>query len=284
MEVYIEYVIIDNLIINFLLLLCTIRTLGLKVNKFRICISSMFGTVAVCLFPLISIPKFFLIVSKLCVGIIMVLLSFSFKTVKQFLYAFGLFILYTFLMGGACFAVIKLLGGTTQNITMGNYDTIVPVSIVIFSCFMYTYIILRLTKYIYRRKDMIPFMHTATLSIGEKSITLSAYVDSGNRLYDKTTGAPIIIISAYALEKVYSKDQMVSLVFGEKNELFNNVHFVSYSTIEGVTKKMVVFVADKLKVENANQTRVFENISVGVTFKKFNDAMNYDMLLHPSML
>jgi len=284
MEVYIEYVIIDNLIINTLLLLCMLSTLGVKSNFFRVFVSSAFGTIAVCLFPLVVLPKVFVTIAKICVGVIMVLLSFNFRSIKQFLYGFMLFVLYTCLMGGACYAVIKLLGGDADNLISGAYDTIIPVSLIVLVCFVYAFIIFRLTKYIYRRKDMMPFMQHAKLKIGDKVLDLEAYVDSGNRLYDKKTGAPIIILSAFALEKAFGKDEMASLVFGEKASTFKDVHYVSYSTVEGVSKKMVVFVADSLELSSGMGTHTFENVCVGVTFKKFNDAINFDILLHPSLL
>ncbi|MBQ9790336.1 MAG: sigma-E processing peptidase SpoIIGA, partial [Clostridia bacterium] len=74
------------------------------------------------------------------------------------------------------------------------------------------------------------------------------------------------------------------LVFGEKTRVFKDVHFVSYSTVEGVAKKMVVFVADSLTIESNVGAKTFENVCVGVTFKKFNDAINFEMLLHPSLM
>ena len=284
METYIEYVIIDNLIINYLLLFCSIRTLGLKANKFLLAISSIFGTIFVCVFPLVKIPSAMLVISKIAVGVLMVLISFKFDRLKQFLYCFILFVFYTFLMGGACFAVITLLGGNATNIGMGSYDTLLPVSLVILSCFIYAFIIIRLAKYIYRRKDMMPFMQTAVLTVAGKEIMFKAYLDSGNRLYDKKTNAPVIILSAYSLEKFFSQDEMASLVFGETSSVFKNIHYLSYSTVEGISKKMVVFVADKLSISGLGVNKCFENVCVGVTFKKFNDAITYDMLLHPSLV
>ena len=47
---------------------------------------------------------------------------------------------------------------------------------------------------------------------------------------------------------------------------------------------MVVFEADELIVGDGAIQKSFYNISIGVVFKKFNDAVNYDMLLHPAML
>lgn len=284
MEVYIEYVIIDNLIINYLLLWSATKTLGIKSNIYMLAISSLFGTIVSCLMPLTPFNGVFLAFIKLIIGMIMVLMVSKFKSIKTYVNTFILFVSYTFLMGGACYAIITLLGGTFENINIGSYDTIVPVSIVVLSCFIYAFIIFRFTKYIYRRKDMIPFMQTVDIKIGDKNCTFSAYLDSGNRLYDKKTGAPVIILSAYALEKYISQEEIAKLVFGEKSEIFNNVHFLNYGTVEGKAKKMVVFVPSNVTLHGSNKNSVLENIVVGITFKKFNDAINFDCLLHPSLV
>lgn len=283
MEVYIEYVIIDNLIINFLLLWSTTKTMGLKSNIYLLGVSSLFGTILSCILPLTPFSGVFLAIIKLIIGLIMVLMVYKFKNVKTYIYSFILFVSYTFLMGGACYAIIILLGGTFENISIGKYDTIVPVSIVILTCFVYAFIIFRFTKYIYRKKDMLPFMQTVDIGIGDKNCTFSAYMDSGNRLYDKQTGAPVIVLSAYALEKYVGQEEIAKLVFGEKSDIFKDIHFLNYGTVGGNAKKMVVFTPSIVKVYTKDKNFAFENVAVGVTFKKFNDAINFDCLLHPSL-
>ena len=284
MEVYIEYVIIDTFIINWLLLWSAVKTMGLKFNWFLCLISSLFGTIVSCLVPLINFSGIALFIIKLILGLLMVLMCYKYKSFKQFIYTFMIFVSYTFLMGGACYAVIILLGGTFENITIGKYDAIVPVSIVIATCFVYAFIIFRLVKYIYRKKDMIPFMQTAIIEVDDKEYSFTAFMDSGNRLYDKKTGAPVIIVSAFALEKYFSEDDIAKLIFGEKNSKFKNVHYLNYGTVDGHAKKMVVFESRRVKIQNGDNINTFENIVIGVTFRKFKDAINYEMLLHPQLM
>jgi len=123
MEVYIEYVIIDSFIINWLLLWSAVKTMGLKFNWFLCLISSLFGTIVSCLVPLINFSGIALFIIKLILGLLMVLMCYKYKSFKQCIYTFMIFVSYTFLMGGACYAVIILLGGTFENITIGNNVT-----------------------------------------------------------------------------------------------------------------------------------------------------------------
>ena len=284
MEVYIEYVIIDTLIINFLLLWATIRTIGAKVNRFLLFVSSLFGTVVALLVPLANFSGVMSGIVKGIISIIMVLMVYKYGSFKQFIYAYMLFVSYTFLMGGACYAIIILLGGTWNNISLGDYDAIIPVSIVILTCFVYVFIIFRLTKYIYRRKDMLPFIWTAVIEINGRPYEFKAFLDSGNKLYDKKNNAPVIVLSAYALEKYISKEEIAKLVFGEESKVFHDIHFINFSTVEGKAKKMVVFSPSKVEIKSNDKHNSFDNISVGVTFKRFTDAIDFDCLLNSALV
>ena len=53
MVVFIEYVIIDNLVIDFLILKITFAILGLNFNKGRVLIASLFGTLIALIIPLV---------------------------------------------------------------------------------------------------------------------------------------------------------------------------------------------------------------------------------------
>ena len=284
MKVYIEYVIIDNFIIDFLILWSTLKTLGIKINKYLIITSTLFGTVVACFLPLLHLEGVYTAMVKIIVAILMVLMCAKFDNIKQYVYSLLLFFSYTFLMGGACYAVIILIGGTFENVNIAQYNAIVPVSIIIAICFFYAFIIFRFTKYIYRKKDMMPFIGEAEIEIGGKIYKFKTFLDSGNRLYDKKTGAPVIILSAYSLEKHIDADNMAKLIFGEKSDLFNDVHYLSYTTVSGEPKKMVVFTPQKITIYTNDKVSSYQNICVGVTFKKFNDAINFDCLLHPSLI
>ena len=64
MEVYIEYVIIDNFIIDMLILLFTSLVLGSKVGKLRLVLSTLIGVVGAIFMPFIYLPNIILFFIK----------------------------------------------------------------------------------------------------------------------------------------------------------------------------------------------------------------------------
>jgi len=286
MEIYIEYVIIDNLVINTLILLCTKATLKLKTNFLRIFLSSAIGTVFACVFPLFHLSQFALFPLKIALGVIMVLVLTKYVRFKDFCLAMLLFVLYTLLLGGACMATLLLFGTSIESLAAGGYDSALPVGVILLIVSLYVAIIISLAKYLNKRRDISPFIREVRLLISGKELSFNAFIDSGNKLVDKKTGLPIIVISISLLERYFSSEDISALMLGApmKNCPFKGIHSTAYSTISGESKKLVVFEADNLCIKREEGEYITNKFMVGVTYKRFNDAVKYDMLLNPAVL
>ena len=287
MEIYIEYVIIDNLVINTLILLCTKATMKLKTKFSQIFLSAVIGTIFACVYPLLGLSNFALFPMKIALGIIMVLVLAPFMNFKEFALSFLFFILYTAVLGGACVMTLLMFGTSLESLSAGGYDIAVPVGVILLIVSLYVCIIISLAKYFTQRKNVAPFIREAKLEIAGKELVFNAFIDSGNKLVDKKTGLPIIILSVSLLEKYFCKEEIENLLLNfssNKNSPFKNVHSVDYNTISGEQKKMVVFEADWLCIKNQTGEYKTNKFMVGLTYKKFNDAIKYDMLLNPAVL
>lgn len=287
MELYIEYVIIDNLVVNMLILLCTKATLKIKTKFYRVFLSSLVGTVFAVLTPLLNIPSVLLLFMKIGLGALMILIFSSFKTVKSFLFCYVSFFAFTLLLGGACIATLLLFGTSIEKLASGGYDIIVPLGVILLIVSLYVCIIIEIARFVTSKRSIEPFIREVELVVAKKHLRFNAFIDSGNKLIDKKTGLPVIILSVKILEKYFSKTELEDLLlnFGKsKKSPFNGVHVISYGTISGEAKKMVVFEADSICIKSQTKEYITNNFMVGVTYQSFQDAVKYDMLLNPAML
>ena len=110
MVVYVEYVIIDNMAIDYLLISLARKTLKLKPNFLLALISAVVGTVAAFVIPTLSINKGALFSAKVVVGMVISAISGKFRNIREYVFCYCLFILYTFLFGGAVVAFSFMLG------------------------------------------------------------------------------------------------------------------------------------------------------------------------------
>lgn len=285
MEVYIEYVVIDNLVINTLILLCVKSTLRLKSKWYQILLSACLGTVVACVLPLLNLANIYQILIKILLGLIMVLILARYLKFKEYLFSFLLFIGYTVLLGGACLATLMLFGTSLEALSAGGYDSSLPLGIIFLIVSMYVYIVIIATRYLSRKRNLIPFLREVMLVMGEKTFKFHAFIDSGNKLIDSKTGLPVVIVSLKGLEKYFTKQQIENLILQNGKESgFKGVHTTAFSTLSGDAKKMIVFEADKLVIISKDKEYTTNRFIVGVTYRKFNDAVNYDMLLSPLVL
>ncbi len=284
MEIYIEYVLIDNLVINTLILLCVKNTLKLRSSWLRLILSSGLGTIVAVVLPLFNLSSWLLVLIKIGLGVSMVLILSKYLKLKEFIFSFLLFIGYTLLLVGASLATLLAFGTSLELLSQGGYDIAIPLGVILLIVSIYIYLIIGVAKYLSRKKELEPFIKDVKLFINDKILEFKAFMDSGNKLYDTKTGLPVIILSIKSLEKYFSKDILENLVLEQgKNVGFKNVHLISYNTISGDIKKMVVFEADKMVINSGQSEYTTNRFVVGVSYKVFNDAINYDMLLNLSV-
>ena len=105
MEVYVEYVIIDNLIINYLLLSSSTFVSRVRTTFIRKGLSAILGTIIAVLLPLFEIGDTSLLFIKILLSLIMVIICSKYTTFKGYVKTYFFFLLFTFLCGGFIIAI-----------------------------------------------------------------------------------------------------------------------------------------------------------------------------------
>ncbi len=286
MEIYIEYVIIDNLIINYLILSFTDYVLKLKCKKSLKWLSSIVGTiVAVCL-PLITIntgivvlDKILMLAIKISLGIVMTLIIKKYNNFKEFITSFMLFLTTTFIFGGLCFGLIYLLGFNTtfSGVIINGYE--IPISLIILLIFMYFKIISKLVK-VLRHKNTYSDYYYEVKFVDNKT-TITGFLDSGNQLNEDDGG--IIVINFKTLLKLYPNINIKNIIVGDlKNSGLKNAHFINLVNSSGKSK-MLTFTMEKIEIIDSKENVItLCNQQVGLAKASF--AGKFDCLLSPSLI
>ena len=112
-KVYVEFVLLDNFLMDFLLLYLALRFSEKKARLGRVCggaaLGAVYAAAAVALPFLQSFP------CKLLVSLLMLLCARTWKPWKNFLRTAALFYAATFLFGGACFAAMYFFSRETYS-------------------------------------------------------------------------------------------------------------------------------------------------------------------------
>ncbi len=260
---YIEYVFIENLIINyFILKLCHLA------NKEKSKLTILFafvGSFVATVMPFFAVTTQARIIIQIFTSIAMVLMAFKWKGVKYFFKNSLLFFMITFVFGGAVMVF-------EQNFGQLN---ILWVLLILFILFILTRFFI---KFVYKKKVVENFLTSVKICDGNNIIEEKGFFDSGNLLYDPITSKPIALITHEVFSKLYGTDS-VSIFLKKIDETkLKNGHYINVnSAIKG--GKMLVFSVDKIIVEGE---RIYEDVCLGLSFSGFEKAMHSQVLLHSS--
>lgn len=268
MSVYIEYAVCDNLIVDYLLLRSTFFLIGQKVKKTRIFLTAILGTVTAVTLPLCPILKWIKNFLKILLAVVMIFLCGEYKSVRGYFLTLGIFLALTFVSGGATIAIFYALDMSYVINGTISYDAELPLSVIILTVFIITKLCLKLGKTLYKKKSIFPFLRKCELKIKGKTFFLTGFIDSGNRLFEKKTGYPIIVIA----EKNFYKTEIYSYVGKPYSK-------VSFSTVAG-QGEMLVYSVDEIVIY-AEEKIVYNYVFLGVGLAEYKDE--YDLILHPAI-
>ena len=259
MTVYIEYVIIDNLVIDYLMLKATFALTNTAFKRGRLLFCAILGAAVALIYPLIEI-KIIHTTVKILTGFLITLLAAKYRSKKEYVIVTAVFFCYTFITGGAITGIYSLLGvdySTEYSIAL----MVVPV-----------YFILRglsgVVKFIYRRRHVVAVTYNVTLKVGKSEVSGKGFFDTGNALYDGDS--PVIVCGKSFAKNLIGKD-------------FYKVKIkkLAVNTVSGGTENLA-FRLDELVIYISDEPNIFNNVTLCVAGVGVGEG--YDVILHPALM
>lgn len=283
MEVYIEDVIIDNFIIDFIILYITAKLLKVRYKNFWMIISAGIGASFTVLSLVITLSTGLNFLYKFLTAVTMLLIAFNFKSFKQFALRFLTFLFSTALMGGFCFLICFSFGEIT--LINGNiyYKIFLPMGIIVGSIFIIAFLVIKIIEVIKFRAYNSNFIYNATLSEKEKTVSSLAFVDTGNTLTDPLTGKPVNIITYKVFQKLFKGIPLHQIILKQVPEKLEQAHYIRVNSV-GSKSEMLVFCVEGLKISQKNFSLFLKNSCLGLTFVNLEKKLSCGLLLNPQTL
>lgn len=187
MIVYVDVVLILNIVLDFILLMSVSVILTRNAKLLRIFLGSIIGGASTFLL-FVNLNSISSLIFKLLLGLLMVIVTFGYKDIK---YTFNnLFYLYTlsFSVGGVMYLLME----------KEYYNYLVLIIGFIVVLFMYI-------KQAKNYQNSYTNYYPVELYLNDKKYLLTGFLDTGNKLYDSYKHRPVVIIDKrikYKLEEV----------------------------------------------------------------------------------
>ncbi len=260
MIIYVEDVLINNFIIDYLTLKATFALTGTPLSKGRLFLCAFFGSILALIFPLIESEKVLSSIIRVVSGCLITLIAYKGKSLRKYFLNTAVFFTYTFLLIGVILGISSLLNLNVEN------------SIIISFIALPVYFLLKIfgavITYLYRQKSVRVLTYRVELSLMNKKVNCTGFLDTGNGLYYKDN--PVIVCN---------KDFALSLMGENVGKI--KLNKMPFSTVNGNGENLC-FNLDLIKIYLTDKPNIFNNVTIMVSKNAIGDG--YDLILHPDLI
>lgn len=275
MTLYIEYVILDNMVIDYMLASLIGLATKDKIKRLRKLFVSLIGTAFAIFLPFVSKFQILSVAYKILCALIMTLALKKYKTFKSYLCNVSLLFVFTFLFGGLLICLLSFVGVeyTTTSFILYNFE--IPVSVFLLLFYLGYWLLKRIIKALNNQIKYNNFTHKIMLVDNDEKVECVGYFDSGNMLCKN--GQAVNIISSEIFFKLYQNYSIEKLLF--RNIDHDILKDASYIEINSLSKagKYLSFKIDKFIVGN----KEYNDVYFAVALKNFE---NFDCIINSNIV
>lgn len=295
MTIYIDIVLIENLIMNYIILLTTGIVLKTKIKHLRLIAGSLVGAIYTVLTYIVTIKIYSNFFFKILLSVIIIYIAFYPQNVKQMWKQLIVFYLISFVFGGAAFALIYIV--KPQDILMKNglflgtypLKTVMLSAIVAFAIIIVTF---KIVKSKISKKDMYK---EVMISVEGKKIYINAMIDTGNLLKEPITGKPVIVMEHTCLYEILPKEILnnIDKILGGdfsnvkdeiKNKYITKLKFIPFSSLGKQNGMLLGIVPDFIEIIDEQDIHKKSDVIVGIYNKTLTKDGKYRALMGIELL
>jgi len=295
MYIIVEYLLLENFIINYLILYIIKIVIKLDINKRRL----FLGGVLSSLYSLVNFyPKLYYLTTplfKIIISIIIIRISYRYINIRLFLKEFAAFYFISFIFAGTSLGVY-FFTKNMKDILNGKVNIdIFPVWSLIFGVVLSIIIIKVVFSYYFKRIKDQTYIVNLNIHHKGKSVKLKTLIDTGNSLSDPLTKKKVIIVEYNSIkellpeaigELVYSIDRNNYEKTEELMEEINKMLRLALIPFNSVGKAgiLVGFSPDYIEVYFENKLIKVDDITIGIyggslsKERGFNGLLQYDLI------
>lgn len=204
METFIEYVIIDNLLIDYLLLKESAVILKVKAKKSTLFLSASIGAAFAVFFPLLNISPIISFILKIACAFLMCFIAVKHRSFRGLVFFFNVFLLSSFVLGGVITGFLYLLG--INEIIQAYYQAkAIPVGLAVVGVYLLFIAVKRFAEKVAGGALAVCSLIDCEIVIRGEKFSIKAFFDSGNLLSDKKSGLPIAVMGRTAFKRIINK-------------------------------------------------------------------------------
>ena len=289
MTLYIDLILLENIIMNYIIILATGMICRINVKHIRVFLASIVGAVYAILVYIIDLEIYTNPIIKILVSSGMLYIAFNSINIKVLLKQLLIFYLTSFCFGGAAYYLLHNINPNLIRSVNGVLTGTYPIKIAILGGILGFFIInisFRVIKNKLTKKDMI---YDVEIFYKERSSNIKVILDTGNLLTDPITKTPVLIVEVEKLKNIISEEILNNIVH---NNDFENVDediktrcsIIPFSSIGRNNGIILGFRPDYIKIYTEEGEQIRKKVIVGIYNNKIARNGLYSGLIGLNLL
>ncbi len=290
MTIYIDVVLIENLLMNYIILFATGVILKIKIKHIRLILASLIGAIYTIIAYISALRIYSNIFLKFILSLIIIYIAFNPKSVKKLFKFTLIFYLTSFVFGGAAFALIYIVKPQDilrNNGLVLNTNSLKTIFISAIIAFAIIIIGFKVVKNKISAKDMYC---NIKIILNQKEIETKAMIDTGNFLREPITNTPVIVVEHTLLYDCMPKEilnHLETILGGDFSEIPDKVReeyilrlkVIPFSSLGKQNGMLLGIKADKVIIKSDEEEKENDNVIIGIYNKSLTKRGEYRALL-----
>jgi len=292
MTIYLDLILLENIVMNYIIILATGMICRVNIKHLRIFLSSMLGAVYAILTYIVNIEIYTNQITKIIVSSCMVYIAFNSNNLKTMLKQLVIFYLTSFCFGGAAY---YLLYNIRPNLIQGSNGVLVgtyPIKIAVLGGILGFFIInisFKIIKSKLTKKDML---YDIEICYKQNKSNIKVILDTGNLLTDPITKTHVFKVEANKLKNLISEkilnnieDIIYNSTFEEvAEEIKTRCSIIPFSSIGKNNGIIIGFRPDYIKIYTDEGEKIRKKVIVGIYNNKISKNGLYSGLIGLNLL
>jgi len=288
MTLYIDLILLENVVMNYIIIFATGTICKGNIKYFRFFLSSLLGAIYAILTYISSVSIYNNQIFKVLVSICMVYIAFNPHKIKTMFKQLIIFYLTSFCFGGAAYYLLHNISPnlirSSNGLLVGTY----PIKIAILGGILGFFIInvsFRIVKNKMSKKDIL---YDVEIIYKQEKSNIKVMLDTGNLLTDPITNTPVIIVEDTKLSNIISEQTLKYI----RNNDFENITediktrccVIPFSSIGRSNGIIIGFRPDYIKIHAEDGEEIRKKVIVGIYSNKISRNGIYSGLIGLNLL
>ncbi len=290
MTIYIDVVLLENLIMNYIILFTTGLVMKIKIKHIRLILASLIGAIYSVVAYAGILKAYSSMILKFILSIIIVFVAYNPQNAKKLCKTLLLFYLTSFVFGGAAFALIYIV--RPQDIIMKNglFLGTYPLKTVMLGAVIAFAVIITAFSVVKSKISKKALFCELEIKVNGKIVKTKAMIDTGNLLKDPFTNTPVVVVESSLLYECIPKEILYNLediIGGDfekvpdniKEEYMSRLKLIPFSSLGKQNGMLLGIKAEYINVKTDEQENKNTNVIIGIYDKSLTKRGEYGALI-----